>query len=132
MKIHIVCPVDQIPESNNALREDEMFGNMKSIAYLSFHSTRFRNVTSDRERVTCWILMLWVVSRILPTGMNTCSWLFLRISVSSPAKYNNTFHNLVCEASSKSCPDLVTFTYLLEWLHISDPYIDRDTKSCKQ
>ncbi len=38
MKIHTDCPVDQMPESNNEQRDDEMFRNMKSIAY--FHSIR--------------------------------------------------------------------------------------------
>lgn len=28
MKIHTVCPVDQIPESNNEQREDEMFSQL--------------------------------------------------------------------------------------------------------
>lgn len=52
MKIHTDCPVDQIPESNNEQREDEMFRNMKSIAYLSFHSTHFRNATSHCKCLT--------------------------------------------------------------------------------
>ncbi len=63
MKIHTDCPVDQIPESNNEQRDDEMFRNMKSIAYLSFHSTHFRNAISRCKCLT-WIVMVSVVSSI--------------------------------------------------------------------
>lgn len=121
MKIHIVCPVDQIPESNNEQREDEMFGNVKSIAYLSFHSTRFRNVINNRERD---ILNRSRLQERLAAP--DCS---LESQCHLPPQ---TFHNLVCEAFSITRPDLTTFTYLLEWLHISDPCMDRDRKGCKQ